>query len=89
LELLGRNGYLSQRHHVTRGFSEQSLKTLTTIHNFDLRRADGSTAAQRLFDYDFPDLFEWLLSHTTDLPLPRRSPEAPQLNPLHAELFPA
>lgn len=85
----GRNGYLSQRHHVTRGFSEQSLKTLTTIHNFDLRRADGSTAAQRLFDYDFPNLFEWVLSHTTELPLPRRSSKAPQLNPLHAELFPA
>ncbi|MGB3294467.1 MAG: DUF6399 domain-containing protein [Phormidesmis sp.] len=85
----GRNGYLSQRHHVTRGFSEQSLKTLTTIHNFGLRRADGSTAAQRLFNYDFPDLFEWVLSHTTDLPLPRRSPKSPQLNPLHAELFPA
>ena len=85
----GRNGYLSQRRHVTRGFSEQSLKTLTTLHNFGIRRADGSTAAQRLFDYDFPDLFEWVLSHTTDLPLPRRSSKSSQLNPLHVELFPA
>lgn len=85
----GRNGYLSQRHHVTRGFSAQSLKTLTTIHNFDLRRADGTTAAQRLFGYEFPDLFEWILSQTTDLPRPRRSAKTPQLNPLHVELFPA
>ncbi|MEL6456268.1 MAG: DUF6399 domain-containing protein [Cyanobacteria bacterium J06623_5] len=85
----GRNGYLAQRHHVTRGFSEQSLKTLTTIHNFGIKRDDGSTAAQRLFDYDFPDLFEWVLSHNTDLPLPRKSPKALPLNPSHAELFPA
>jgi hypothetical protein len=42
----GRNGYLSQRHYANRGFSAQSLKVLTIIHNFDLRRADGTTAAQ-------------------------------------------
>jgi len=69
----GRNGYLSQRHHVNRGFSAQSLKVLTIIHNFDLRRADGTTAAQRLFDQSFPDLFEWVLDKVRDLPLPRRS----------------
>ncbi len=80
----GRNGYLSQRHHVTRGFSQQSLKTLTTIHNFDLRRADGSTAAQRLFGHQFPDLFEWVLSHHTELPLPRKAAKAHQPKPLHA-----
>jgi len=85
----GRNGYLSQRHHVTRGFSPLSLKTLTVIHNFDLRRADGTTAAQRLFGHDFPDLFEWVLSKNTDLPLPRSSPTASQPNPLHLKLFPA
>jgi hypothetical protein len=85
----GRNGYLSQRHHVTRGFSEQSLKTLTTIHNFDLRRPDGSTAAQRLFGHDFPDLFESILSNSTDLPRPRRAAKPSRLNPLHAEIFPA
>ena len=85
----GRNGYLSQRHQVSRGFSEQSLKTLTIIHNFDLRRSDGTTAAQRLFGHDFPDLFGWLLSQNTDLPRPRQSAKSSRLNPLHAELFPA
>ena len=85
----GRNGYLSQRHHVARGFSAQSLTTLTTIHNFDLRRADGSTAAQRLFGHPFPDLFEWILAQTTDLPKPRRSKKAPLPKSLHGELFPA
>jgi Family of unknown function (DUF6399) len=72
----GRNGYLSQRHHANRGFSAESLKVLTIIHNFDLRRADGTTAAQRLFGHSFPHLFEWVLSNVDDLPLPRRSSKA-------------
>ena len=79
----GRNGYLSQRHHVSRGFSQQSLKVLTIIHNFDLRRPDGTTAAQRLFGHSFPDLFEWVLDHIGDLPLPRRSSKSHQPQPLH------
>ncbi len=57
----GRNGYLSGLHHAGRGLSEQTLKVLTIIHNFDLKRADGTTAAQRLFDHRFPDLFEWVV----------------------------
>ena len=85
----GRNGYLSQRHHVNRGFSHQSLKVLTIIHNFDLKRPDGTTAAQRLFRQPFPDLFEWILSTIDELPMPRRSYKAHQTQPLHAELFPA
>lgn len=85
----GRNGYLSQRHHVNRGFSAQSLKVLTIIHNFDLKRSDGTTAAQRLFGHTFPDLFEWILSNINELPMPRRSSKAHLVNPLHAELFPA
>jgi len=34
----GRNGYLSRLHHSHRGFTEQTLKVLTVIHNFDLKR---------------------------------------------------
>ena len=85
----GRNGYLSQRHHVNRGFSHQSLKVLTIIHNFDLKRPDGTTAAQRLFGQPFPDLFEWILSTIDELPMPRRSSKAHQTQPSHARLFPA
>jgi predicted DNA-binding transcriptional regulator AlpA len=69
----GRNGYLSQRHHVTRGFSPQSLAVLTTLHNFDLKRSDNTTAAQRLFGRPFPDLFESILTQVGELPLPRKS----------------
>ena len=36
----GCNGYLSRLHHANRGFTEQSLKVLKTIHNFDLKRDD-------------------------------------------------
>jgi Family of unknown function (DUF6399) len=69
----GRNGYLSRLHHANRGFTEQSLKVLTIIHNFDLKRHDGTTAAQRLFDKPFPDLFEWAVLNMGDLPRARRT----------------
>ena len=85
----GRNGYLSKLHHASRGFSEQSLKALTVIHNFDLKRPDGTTAAQRLFDHPFPDVFEWMLEHIGDLPMPRKSSKAHQLNPSYANGFAA
>jgi hypothetical protein len=69
----GRNGYLARLHHANRGFTEQSLKTLTIIHNFDLKRDDGTTAAQRLFDKPFPDLFDSIVLKMGDLPRPRRT----------------
>jgi hypothetical protein len=85
----GRNGYLSRLHHAGRGFSGQTLKVLTIIHNFDLKRADGTTAAQRLFDHDFPNLFDWVVEHMGDLPMPRKSSQAHQPYPLSSMLFPA
>ena len=83
----GRNGYLSKLHHARRGFSEQSLQVLTVIHNFDLKRPDGTTAAQRLFGHEFPDLFEWMLEQVGDLPLPRRSAKAPLPKTIYAVGF--
>ena len=68
----GRNGYLSRLHHSGRGLSESDLQVLTIIHNFDLRRADGSTAAQRFFGRTFPELFPWLMAQMGDLPSPRK-----------------
>ena len=85
----GRNGYLSRLHHAGRGFSPQTLKGLTIIHNFHLKRPDGTTAAQRLFGHDFPDLFEWLVDHTGDLPVARQSQKAQRPNPFHLKGFPA
>ncbi len=85
----GRNGYLTRLHHSGRGFSEQTLKVLTIIHNFHLKRPDGSTAAQRLFNYEFPDLFDWVVDHMGALPLARQSKKAYRPNPFHLEGFPA
>jgi hypothetical protein len=85
----GRNGYLSGLHHAGRGLSEQTLRVLTIIHNFDLKRADGSTAAQRLFAHRFPDLFEWVVDYMDELPVARRSSKAQQANPLPLGLFSA
>lgn len=77
----GRNGYLSQIHHSGRGIPPQRLQVLTVIHNFGLKRPDGTTAAQRLFGREFPDLFECVVKQMRDLPLPRkaRSPSKKKL----------
>ena len=69
----GRNGYLSRLHHSGRGLSEKDLEVLSIIHNFDLHRADGSTAAQRFFGRTFPPLFSWVLGKMGDLPASRKS----------------
>ena len=77
----GRNGYLSRLHHSGRGLSESDLQVLTIIHNFDLRRADGSTAAQRFFGRTFPELFPWLIEKMGDLPSPRKPRKLVNLTP--------
>lgn len=69
----GRNGYLSRLHQANRGFTEQTLQVLTIIHNFDLKRDDGTTAAQRLFGQPFPDLFEAVVRNLGELPRPRQT----------------
>lgn len=74
----GRNGYLSQVHHNRRGLSSKRLKVSTVIHNFFLKRHDGTTAAERLFGQQFPDLFEYLVEHMGELPQPRRSRKSSQ-----------
>lgn len=67
----GRNGYLAFIHHAHKGMTEQRRKVLTVVHNFDIRRADHKTPAQRLFNKEFPDLFEFILENMGDMPKPR------------------
>jgi hypothetical protein len=69
----GRNGYLSLRHHGRRGLSAKELAVLTVLHNYWIRRPDGTTAAQRFFAQEPDDLFEWLLQRFPELPRPARS----------------
>lgn len=67
----GRNGYLSFMHRAHKGIREQRQEVLTVVHNFDIRRADGKTPAQRLFKRDFPSIFDFILENVTDFPAPR------------------
>jgi hypothetical protein len=65
----GRNGQLALRHHSLHRLSRRRLRALTALHNYWLRRADGTTAAERFFRRKPEDLFSWLLER---LPLPAR-----------------
>ena len=85
----GRNAYLSQRHHSGRGILPERLKALTIIHNFTLKRFDGTTAANRLFGKEFPDLFEWVVHKMDDLPLPRQYKNTVSNNYLKLQTVPA
>jgi hypothetical protein len=71
-EVEGRNGYLSFIHHGHKGIPKERLKVLTVIHNYDIKRRDGSTPAERLFDRSFPDLFEFLCENVTGFKEPRK-----------------
>ncbi len=51
----GRNGYLSHRHHAARGFWSNHLQVLTVIHNFDLKRSDGTTAGSSAIWQTIPE----------------------------------
>jgi hypothetical protein len=75
----GRNGRLSLFHHGQTRLSSKRLTALTVVHNYVVRRADGSTAAERFFGQKHPDAFSWLLQRMPDLPRPaakRRQPAA-------------
>ncbi|MCU0593290.1 MAG: DUF6399 domain-containing protein [Desulfobacterales bacterium] len=67
----GRNGHLSLYHHGSHRLSDRKLAALTALHNFYVRRPDGTTAAERFFGRAHPALFEQVLAHV-DLPPPAR-----------------
>lgn len=73
----GSDGCLSQLRHNGRGLSGNRLRALTAIHNFGLRRGDGTTAAERLFRRDFPDISEWVIEQMGELPAPRNTANSP------------
>ena len=66
----GRNGRLSLQQHGHSRVSERRLKALTVIHNYVVKRSDGTTAAQRFFGQKHKDVFAWLLQRLPDLPRP-------------------
>ena len=77
----GRNGQLSLKFHAFRRVNELTLSVLTVLHNFFIKRKDGTTAGERFFTQKPQDLFKWLLDKV-ELPRPRkkhkRRTKAPQ-----------
>ena len=63
----GRNGQLALRHHSLHQLSHRKLTALTTVHNYAVKRPDGTTPAQRFYEAQPRDLFEWILERV-DLP---------------------
>lgn len=65
----GRNGQLSLQHHGLHRIAPSRLQALTVVHNFYIRRTDGTTAAERFFGAKPDVLFDRLLRR---LPKPAR-----------------
>ena len=65
----GRNAQLSLHRHGMHRMSGDKLKALTVVHNYYLKRPDGTTAAERFFENKPIDMFEWLRDK---MPLPPR-----------------
>lgn len=63
----GRNGQLSLRHHSFHRLSNRKLSALTAVHNFFIKRTDGTTAAERFFDNKPREMFEFILE-TVSIP---------------------
>jgi hypothetical protein len=66
----GRNGRLSLFQHGHTRLSEGKLQALTAVHNYVVRREDGTTAAERFFGKQQRDVMSWLLQEMPDLPRP-------------------
>ena len=74
----GRNGQLSLYHHGSHRLSARKLAALTAVHNFHVRRPDGTTAAERFFGRAHTQLFEQLIAHVPLPPRPRRRRPLPR-----------
>jgi hypothetical protein len=59
----GRNGMLSLNYHRFHRLNPRSLQVLTIVHNFDIRRLDGTTAAERFFEARHENLFDSLVAN--------------------------
>jgi hypothetical protein len=69
----GRNGQLSLKHHALHHLTTRKLRTLTVLHNYFVRRPDGTTAAERFYDQPPRDPFTWLLGRLSHPARPRAS----------------
>ena len=69
----GRNAQLSLRHHGLHRLSDNHLQAQTVIHNYYVKRADSTTAAERFFEAKHNDVFDWLLNRMDYPARPRKS----------------
>ena len=69
----GRNGQLSLKHHALHHLTKRKLRALTVLHNYLVRRPDGTTAAERFYGLAPRDLFAWLLGRLSQPARPRAS----------------
>jgi hypothetical protein len=71
----GRNGYLSFRNHELRGLDNpRKRECLTAVHNFLLKRSDGTTAAERFFGQKPRSMFAAVLESVDIPPAPLSPP---------------
>ncbi|EXJ11961.1 DUF6399 domain-containing protein [Imhoffiella purpurea] len=77
----GRNGQLALYHHGRHRLSPRKLAALTAVHNYHIRRPDGTTAAERFFGRAHAPLFESLIERVPLPPRPRRQRPPPARQP--------
>lgn len=68
----GRNAQLSLRHHGIHRLSNRCLKAQTVVHNYYVKRQDGTTPAERFFEAKHGDLFECILDRMDRPARPRK-----------------
>ncbi len=59
----GRNAQPALRHQGIHRLSDRHLKALTVVHNYYIKRPDGTVAAERFFEAEPNDLFEFLVNN--------------------------
>jgi hypothetical protein len=68
----GRNAQFALRHQGIHRLNDRQLRAYTVIHNYYIKRQNGTTAAERFFNAKPNNLFEYLLNHV-DYPVrPRK-----------------
>jgi hypothetical protein len=68
----GRNAQLALRHTSVHRITDVQLQVQTILHNYTVKRKDGTTAANRFFEQEHDDLFEWLLNKMDYSSRPRK-----------------
>jgi hypothetical protein len=81
----GRNGQLTRHHPGHHRLSDRKLAALTALHNYPIRRPDGTTAAAHFFGCTHETLFALVLQRMSLPPRPARRrtrpPKPPYLMP--------